>query len=281
MPAARRLAVTVATTALVLAVLIGGWELYRWIWISAGWTWPFIVDDTSMPHVHTIVQALFEQPTAGVGDILIVQLFHAAVFTAKEAAVGFVLGASFGFALGVLMSQWRILQRGLLPYVVGSQTVPILAVAPIVVVYLGSLNVAAWFSVAVIAAYLTFFPVAINTLRGLLSTDRRAVELMRAFAAGRWTILWKLRIPAALPYIFSALKVSATACIVGAIIGEAPSSIQEGLGGYIVNFNQYYTLSPQNLWATNLIAAALGIGFFLVVVLAEKLIVTRAPEHVA
>jgi NitT/TauT family transport system permease protein len=281
MPAARRLAVTVATTALVLAVLIGGWELYRWIWISAGWTWPFVVDDTSMPHVHTIVQALFEQPTAGVGDILIVQLFHAALFTAKEAAVGFALGASFGFALGVLMSQWRILQRGLLPYVVGSQTVPILAVAPIVVVYLGSLNVAAWFSVAVIAAYLTFFPVAINTLRGLLSTDRRAVELMRAFAAGRWKILWKLRIPAALPYIFSALKVSATACIVGAIIGEAPSSIQEGLGGYIVNFNQYYTLSPQNLWATNLIAAALGIAFFLVVVLAEKLIVTRAPEHVA
>jgi NitT/TauT family transport system permease protein len=281
MTAARRLAVTVATTALVLAVLVGGWELYRWIWISAGWTWPFLVDDSSMPHVHTIVQALFEQPTAGVGDILIVQLLHAALFTAKEAAVGFALGASFGFGLGVLMSQWRILQRGLLPYVVGSQTVPILAVAPIVVVYLGSLNVAAWFSVAVIAAYLTFVPVAINTLRGLLSTDRRAVELMRAFAAGRWTILWKLRIPAALPYIFSALKVSATACIVGAIIGEAPSSIQEGLGGYIVNFNQYYTLSPQNLWATNLIAAALGIAFFLVVLLAEKLIVTRAPEHVA
>jgi NitT/TauT family transport system permease protein len=281
MPAARRLAVTVATTALVLAVLVGGWELYRWIWISAGWTWPFVVDDTSMPHVHTIVQALFRQPTSGVGDLLIVQLFHAALFTAKEAAVGFVLGASFGFALGVFMSQWKILQRGLLPYVVASQTVPILAVAPIVVVYLGSLHVAAWFSVSVIAAYLTFFPVAINTLRGLLSTDRRAVELMRAIAASRWKILWKLRVPAALPYIFSALKVSATACVVGAIIGEAPSSIQEGLGGYIVNFNQYYTLSPQNLWATNVIAAALGIAFFLVIVLAEKLVVTRAPEHVA
>jgi len=281
MPAARRLAVTVATTAAVVAVLIGGWELYRWIWISAGWTRPFVVDDTSMPHVQTIVQALFQQPTAGVGDVLIVQLLYAALFTAKEAAIGFGLGASVGFALGVFMSQWKILQRGLLPYVVASQTVPILAVAPIVVVYLGSLHVAAWFSVSVIAAYLTFFPVAINTLRGLLSTDRRAVELMRAIAASRWKILWKLRVPAALPYIFSALKVSATACVVGAIIGEAPSSIQEGLGGYIVNFNQYYTLSPQNLWATNVIAAALGIAFFLVVVLAEKLVVTRAPEHVA
>ncbi|MFL6016457.1 MAG: ABC transporter permease [Gaiellaceae bacterium] len=275
------MAVPVATTVAVVALLIGSWELYRWIWISAGWTWPFVVDNTSMPHVHTIVQALFEQPTAGVGDVLIVQLLHAALFTAKEAAIGFVLGASVGFALGVFMSQWKILQRGLLPYVVASQTVPILAVAPIVVVYLGSLHVAAWFSVSVIAAYLTFFPVAINTLRGLLSTDRRAVELMRAIAASRWKILWKLRVPAALPYIFSALKVSATACVVGAIIGEAPSSIQEGLGGYIVNFNQYYTLSPQNLWATNVIAAALGIAFFLVIVIAEKLVVTRAPEHVA
>ena len=104
---------------------------------------------------------------------------------------------------------------------------------------------------------------------------------MHAFAAGRWTILWKLRVPAALPFIFSALKVAATASVVGAIIGEAPSSIQDGLGGYIVNFNQYYTLSPQNLWATNIIAALLGIAFFLVIVVAEKLVVRRAPEHVA
>jgi NitT/TauT family transport system permease protein len=277
----RRIAISVGTTVAVLAVLIGAWELYRWIWISAGWTWPFIVDDTSMPHVHTIVQALFRQPTSGVGDVLVIQLMHAALFTAKEAAVGFALGAVFGFALGVVMSQWRVFQRGFLPFVVASQTVPILAVAPIVVVYLGTLHVAAWFSVAVIAAYLTFFPVAINTLRGLLSTDRRAVELMRSFAASRWRILWTLRVPAALPYIFSALKISATACVVGAIIGEAPSSIQDGLGGYIVNFNQYYTLNPQNLWATNMIAALLGISFFLVIVIAERLIVRRAPEHVA
>jgi NitT/TauT family transport system permease protein len=140
MPAARRLAVTVATTALVLAVLIGGWELYRWIWISAGWTWPFVVDNTSMPHIHTIVQALFRQPTAGVGDVLVVQLLHAALFTAKEAVVGFAMGASVGFVLGIVMSEWRVLQRSFLPYVVASQTVPILAIAPIVVVCLGSLR---------------------------------------------------------------------------------------------------------------------------------------------
>jgi NitT/TauT family transport system permease protein len=288
-PAGRRRAAAVRSAAeragmlvLVLAVLWGLWEGYRWLWIQEGWTWPFVVDSTTMPHIHDILRQLFRKPTSGIGgDILLVQLLHAAWFTAKEALVGFALGASFGFLLGVALSQFRLLQRGLLPYVVASQTVPILAVAPIVVVYLGSLHVAPWFSVAVIASYLTFFPVTINTLRGLQSTDRRALELMRSYAAGRLSVLWKLRIPAALPYIFSALKVSATASIVGAIIGEAPSSIQEGLGGFIVNFNQYYSLNPENLWATNLIAALLGIAFFVGIVIAEAIVVRRAPEHVA
>jgi NitT/TauT family transport system permease protein len=277
----RSAAARIGMLLLVLAVLWGFWEGYRWLWIREGWTWPFVVDSTTMPHIHDILAALFRKPTSGTGDILLVQLLHATWFTAKEALVGFALGATFGFLLGVALSEWRLLQRGLLPYVVSSQTVPILAVAPIVVVYLGSLHVAPWFSVAVIASYLTFFPVTINTLRGLQSTDRRALELMRSYAAGRVSVLWKLRIPAALPYIFSALKVSATASIVGAIIGEAPSSIQEGLGGFIVNFNQYYSLNPENLWATNLIAALLGIAFFLVIVIAEKIVVRRAPENVA
>lgn len=277
----RRAAARVGMLLLVLAVLWGLWEGYRWLWIREGWTWPFVVDSTTMPHIYDILKALFRKPTSGTGDILLVQLLHATWFTAKEALVGFALGATFGFLLGVALSQWRLLQRGLLPYVVASQTVPILAVAPIVVIYLGSLHVAPWFSVAVIASYLTFFPVTINTLRGLQSTDRRALELMRSYAAGPISVLWKLRIPAAMPYIFSALKVSATASIVGAIIGEAPSSIQDGLGGFIVNFNQYYSLAPENLWATNLVAALLGIAFFLAIVGAEAIVVRRAPENVA
>jgi NitT/TauT family transport system permease protein len=174
-----------------------------------------------------------------------------------------------------------MLQRGLLPYVVASQTIPILAIAPMVIIWLASVHVTPWISVAVIAAYLTFFPVAIATLRGLHAADHRAVELMRSYAANRWTVLWKLRFPAALPFLFTALKVSATASIVGAIIGEQPSSIAGGLGGAILNFAQYYSFQPQNLWATNIIAALLGIMFFLVVVAAEKLVVRRAPEHVA
>jgi NitT/TauT family transport system permease protein len=269
----------------VLATLWGLWEAYRWLWMRTGWTWPFRVDDTSMPHLHSIFQALWAHARPGdVGPRLITLLFHAALFTAKEAAVGFALGAILGFTLGVLLAHFRVLQRGFLPWVVASQTVPILVVAPMVVVWLNPKlpeRFQDWGAVAVIAAYLTFFPVTINTIRGLHSADRRALELMRSYAAGNWRILWKLRVPAALPYIFAALKVSATASVVGAIIGELPSSIQDGLGGQIINYSQYYTTQPTGLWATNVIAAALGISFFLIVLLAERLVVRRAPENVA
>jgi NitT/TauT family transport system permease protein len=142
-------------------------------------------------------------------------------------------------------------------------------------------SLAGWGAVAVISAYLTFFPVTINTLRGLRSADPRAVELMHSYAANRGKILWKLRIPASFPYLFTALKIAAPAAVVGAIIGELPSSIQDGLAGAILNFNQYYVSSPPSLWATNIIAAALGILFFAVVAIAERLLVHRAPENVA
>jgi NitT/TauT family transport system permease protein len=275
-PAARRTLLRLA----VLAALCGLWEGYRALGIHFGWTHPFVVDDTSMPHIHTVIRALFERPNPE-APLLVVTLLKAAAFTAKEAALGFAMGATGGFVLGALLAHSRMLQRGFLPYVVASQTVPILAIAPMVVVWLSSVHVTAWISVAVISAYLTFFPVAISTLRGLQAADHRAVELMRSYAANRWTVLWKLRFPTSLPYLFSALRISATASIVGAIIGELPSSISGGLGGAILNFAQYYSFQPQNLWATNIVAAALGISFFLVVVAAEKLVVRRAPENVA
>ncbi len=265
---------------LVLAAIWGLWEGYRWLWIREGWTKPFVVNDISMPHLYGIVHQLFV-PARVNGPLLITLLWHSALFTAKEAVVGFGIGATVGFTLGVILSHFGVLRRGLLPYVVASQTIPIIAIAPMVVVGLGNYNIAAWLRVAVIAAYLTFFPVTVNTLRGLQSADPRAIELMHSYAASGWAILWKLRVPSALPYLFSAFKVSATASVVGAIIGEAPSSIPDGLGGAIINFNQYYTLEPKNLWATNLVAACLGIFFFLAVVVVERLVVRRAPEHLA
>lgn len=267
----------------VLLALAGLWELYIWIWTTAGWTWPFTVDSTSMPHVWTILKA-FGQPAQVNQPALITILFHKSLFTAKEAVVGFALGAVIGFALGILLAHSRLLQRGVLPYIVASQTIPILAIAPMVVVWVNPKlpgPFQGWGSVAVIAAYLTFFPVTINTLRGLHSADARALELMRTYAGSAWTVLWKLRVPASLPYVFSALRLAATASIVGAIIGELPSGLQSGLGGAILNFNQYYSIEPQELWATNIVAALVGIIFFSVVVAAEKAIVRRAPENVA
>jgi NitT/TauT family transport system permease protein len=272
----RRAAVFLA----VLAGIWGLWEAFKAFGESVELTWPFPVNDRTFPHIHDMVGQLFE-PSRRNGPLLIEVLWDAALFTAKEAFVGFLLGASVGFLIAIVLVHSNLLQRGFLPYIVASQTVPILAIAPMVVVWLGGRGLPGWFSVSVIAAYLTFFPVTINALRGLQSADPRAMELMHSYAASRWAILWKLRVPAALPYLFAAFKIAATASVVGAIIGELPASIQDGLGGAILNFNQYYASSPPSLWATNIIAALLGIAFFLAIVGAEKLVVKRAPEHYA
>jgi len=270
----RRVGLVVAGIAVFWAL----WEGYRWFGETVGITWPFTVDATNMPHIHDMLHALTEPLQPG-GPPLIQLEWHWALFTAKEAFLGFVIGGLVGFGLAVLLAHSVLLRRGLVPYIVVSQTVPILAVAPMVVVGLGTKGVTPWVSVSVIAAYLTFFPVAMNTLRGLLSPKPRDLELMRSYAADRRSMLWKLRMPASLPFVFSALKISATASVIGAIIGETPASIQDGLGGAIVNFNQYYATGPERLWATNIICAALGFAFFGAVVVVEHFVLRRAPEH--
>ena len=264
----------------VLGALWGIWEGWHWIATRFALTWPFTVNDITMPHLHRIVQALF-QPAQVNGPWLLTILWHASLFTAKESIMGLAIGGIVGFAIAVVLSQSRLVERGFIPYIVASQTIPLLAIAPMVVVGLGSKGVTDWVSVSILAAYLTFFPVTINALRGLQSADARAVELMHSYAASRWRILWKLRVPASLPYLFSAFRIAAPLSIVGAIISEPAASIQGGLGGAIVNFNQYYSIEPQELWATNLIAAVLGIVFFSAVVGAERVIVRRAPENIA
>ena len=161
-----------------------------------------------------------------------------------------------------------------MPYVVASQTIPILALAPLIAFAFGN----GVFGIVIVASYLTFFPVAIAQLRGLTSPDPRALELMRSCAASRWTIFWKLRMPASLPYLFSALKVAATASIVGAIVGEGnPGGSQFGLGRAILNFNEQYTSAPEKLWAAILAASLLGITFFLAVRLAELFALRGRP----
>jgi NitT/TauT family transport system permease protein len=132
-------------------------------------------------------------------------------------------------------------------------------------------------AVVLIATYLTFFPVTIAMIRGLRSFDPRALELMRSYAASRWSIYRKLRLPASLPYLFTALKIAATASIVGAIIGEDTGAIQQGLGRVITTFNQYYITGPEKLWAAIVAAAILGIVFFLVIRVVEIAVLRGRP----
>jgi NitT/TauT family transport system permease protein len=199
-------------------------------------------------------------------------------YTFFAALRGFLLGGLVGFALAILFAHSSLLTRGLLPFVVASQTVPILAIAPMVVIWMSRIGALEW-SVPLIAAYLTFFPVVIYTLRGLTSVPQTSLELMQTYAASRREILFKLRIPNALPQIFTALKISATASIVGAIIGELPSGIQDGLGIAILNFARFYNQSPPRLWATIAASGLLGILFFCVIAIIERLVVRWKVEE--
>lgn len=264
----------------VVLLLLGvAWEALKWI---GGDPWfpdanPFaiahnppyrfkIASDLNLPHLWDIAEA-FGNPSRRNGPPLYAVLFDASLYTFREALVGFLLGSLLGIVLGTIFAHISLLERGCMPYVIASQTVPILAIAPMVIIWLK----AGWISVAVIATYLTFFPVTINTLRGLRSPQPMALELMRSYAASNLDILWKLRFPAALPYIFTALKISATASVVGSIIGELPSGVRNGLGGAILNFNSYYISGPGRLWAAIIASAAVGILFYLLVTLLEAI----------
>src|SRR5437879_3445470 len=242
------------------------------------WTPPFqwkIASDLNMPHLWDIAAA-FVEPAQRNGPPLGLVLADAAIFTFREAFGGFVIGAALGLALAIVFVHSGLLERALVPYVVASQTVPIIAIAPVVVIWLQ----AGWLSVAVISAYLTFFPVTIAGVRGLRSPDPRAMELMRSYAAPTRDVLLKVRLPAAAPSLFAAFKIAATASGVGAIIGELPSGVREGMGGAILNFNQFYVSGPPKLWAAIIVAALVGISFFAAVRVAE-VVVLRGRVAVA
>jgi NitT/TauT family transport system permease protein len=226
------------------------------------------LSDRQLPHLWDIGAALFQPVQRGAQQSLGEFLVGAALYTWREAIIGFGLGALIGIVLASLFVHFRLLERAFVPYVIASQAIPIVALAPIIVVGLGRGIVA----VVVIATYLTFFPVTIAAMRGLSSPDPRSLELMRSYAASRWAIFWKVRLPASVPYLFTAFKIAATASIVGAIIGEGPGGVPEGLGRAIINFNQQYITGPEKLWATILIAALLGITFFAIVRVAEALV---------
>ena len=262
----------------VVLTLVVIWELYKFVWLSLGWIRPVRPDDIVMPHTWDMVIELFRPVRRG-GNLLILDLGVRSLWTLREAFAGFVVGALIGFGLGVWFVRSKLAERAFMPYVVASQTVPILAIAPMVVVWGSSNGLPAWMAVAVIATYLTFFPVAINTLRGLRSPDPNSLELMRSYAADPRAVLWKLQVPSALPYIFTALKVSATVSIVGALIGELPAGFQNGLGRALLSFSSQFAAQSKKLYATVIVCAAVGILFVgLVTYLESRFVPQRRAE---
>jgi NitT/TauT family transport system permease protein len=261
----------------ILAAVVAAWEGYKLFGQLAGETWPFTdvpmkprPGNNSMPHVWDVVVALF-QPARRGGEPLWGVLAVATLYTLREALVGFVVGGVVGFGIGVLFVRSRGAERAFMPWVVASQTIPIIAIAPMVVVWGRQLEVPGWVAVSIIAAYLTFFPVVINTVRGLRSPEATAAELFHSYAASPSQRLWKLQVPSALPYIFTALKISAAASVVGAIVGELPAGFADGLGRALLQFNQVFAADPAKLYAAVLMSGAGGILFVGIVTLAERL----------
>ena len=258
----------------VVLTLVAMWELYKLVWGSLGWIRPVRPDDVVMPHTWDMVIELFRPVRRG-GGLLIVNLAGRSLWTLREAILGFFVGGLIGFWLGVWFVRSRLAERALMPYVVASQTVPFLAIAPMVVVWGGGLGIPQWTSVSVIAAYLTFFPVAINTLRGLRSPDPNSLELMRSYAAEPRDVLWKLLVPSAMPYIFTALKVSATASIVGALVGELPAGFQSGLGRALLTFSQQFAVQSKKLYGTVIVCALVGMLFVWAVTRVERRLIPQ------
>ena len=183
-------------------------------------------------------------------------LFHVAV-TAESTLWGFVLGSLLGLLLAVCIVHSRTLDRALLPWIVASQSVPVLAIAPIVLVILGSLGFAGVAPKAVIAMYLCFFPVTVAMVQGLRSPQRIETEMMHTYAASRWQALWLLRLPASLPFLFPALRVGIAAGLVGAMVAELPTGAQAGLGARLLT-GSYYGNTVQ-IWSALVMSALLGL----------------------
>lgn len=267
------------------AVLVGAllWEGYKLLGGLIEDRWPDVLpvgpDDLTMPHVWEIARSFIEPVQRGGSEILAVSLLKAAGFTLIEAGLGFAIGSTVGLGLAVVMLRSPWLDQALVPWINISQTVPLIALAPIVVTWGRTTFLGDTVSVALIAAYLTFFPVAVNGLAGLKSPAPEELELMRSYAAGWSKTLFALRFPAARPYLFPAFKLAATLSVVGAIVGEISAGIRGGLGRVILDYAGRYTTGPEKLYAAVIAAALLGLFVFAMANLAEARVVRGEKQE--
>jgi NitT/TauT family transport system permease protein len=279
----------VGTFALALALVAVVWELYKVIGPEDGGTvfgWAILprANDTAMPHVWEMFSR-YGQPENRASDTpILVVVLRGAWFTFRIALAGLALGTAVGLGLAVLMARYKVVERGLLPYLVLSQTVPLIALAPLVVSWGGRLHVGAfewprWLSAAVLGAFLAFFPVAVGTLKGLTSTPPASLELMDSYAASWRQTLFKLRFPAALPYIVPALKLAATASVVGVVVAEISTGLAGGIGRLIIEYAREATSDPAKVFTAVFGAAALGLVMAGIVALVDLVGMRNRPRE--
>ncbi|MES2992578.1 MAG: ABC transporter permease [Pseudomonadota bacterium] len=273
----------------VLAVL--GIVLVLWyalaVWLNApqviertlssqpGWTavdllrLTWSMDRPVLPAPHQIVADLYDSMVNWPLDSPRNLLYHAAV-TSSATLLGFVMGTLLGALLAVAIVHSRTLDRSLFPWIIASQTVPVLAIAPIIIVILGSMGMSGTFPKAIISMYLCFFPVAVALVKGLRSPGVMETELLYTYAASPSQTFWALRVPASLPFLFPSLRVGIAAGLVGAIVGELPTGAQAGLGARLLT-GSYYGNTVQ-IWSALVMSALLGLALTGAVALAERLL---------
>ncbi|GIK57852.1 MAG: ABC transporter permease [Chloroflexi bacterium] len=201
------------------------------------------------------------------------QLLKLGWFTTKEALGGFAIGCSLGILVALATARWTIATEALMPFAIAANSVPILAFAPILNNWFGVDNPV---SKMAIVAVIVFFPVMINTVRGLTLVDANALELMASYAANQYDVLFRLRVPNALPYIFNALKVAAALSMIGAIVSEYFGGNRSALGVYITQEAAQFRFA--NAWAAIILACIVGITLYLIVLTVERFAIPWHPS---
>ncbi|WP_213815790.1 ABC transporter permease [Glaciihabitans sp. dw_435] len=221
--------------------------------------------DLAMPHLVTMWTRLGEPVTSAAGSPALWEaVVKAAGFTLGIAAVGWIIGVVVGMLLAILMQRFRTAESALLPWIVLSQTVPLIAIAPLVSgwgsqIRFGESRWQDWMSVAVIASYLAFFPVSIGALRGLESPEKAHMELMRTYAVGWWKTLLRLRLPASVPYLIPALRLAAANAVIGTVVAEVSIGLSGGVGRMMVEYASTASGDPGKPWAPIFGAVAIGL----------------------
>lgn len=220
--------------------------------------------DRAMPHVWEMAARLFESTSGGDTPPLWVSVAGAALLTLGIAAVGWIIGVLVGGLLGLAMQRWRLVEWGLLPWIVVSQIVPLIAFAPVINAIGNQIDRdlmpwPQWLSVAVIASYLAFFPVAVGALRGLAAPDRIHVDLMRTYAAGYWATLLRLRLPAAVPHLLPALRLAAANAVLGAVVAEVSIGMRGGIGRMLIQLAGQASSDPAAPWGPTFGSIVLGL----------------------